>query len=325
MAQVLPKQLEMPLQSGCLALRKSQIACLRAVNRGINTKSQIAIAARLDLAKTLRELNALAGLRLIKKTADHQWRTTRRGKCCRLKTVSDKERRGSKRPGHAAERLLTALTRPMTGSELASELRITKQRVHQLVVKLHGMGHVRLGDRDSILHIVARKNDPVPLLPRDEQRVFSAIAEEYDTTAGKIKRSVGFNGAEVDNTLRRLVQMGLVAENKKANGSSRYQITKAGSLHPQYRQYGGRADPPPLPVRSDRVFAVLSFLAEHGRAQITEVRDALAIPHRSINALVQYLKRKHLVRKEGEDLRAPYALSDQGHEALTELHRRRAE
>jgi DNA-binding IclR family transcriptional regulator len=324
MAQLVARQLEMPLQLGCLALRKSQIACLRAVRRGIHSKSQIAIAARLDLSETLRALNALARFRLVKKTADHRWRMTHHGRSCRFKTISDKKRRGSKMLGQGAERLLNALNRPMSGNELASELRITKQRVHQLVVKLHGMGHVRLGDQESILHIVARTDDPVPLLPRDEQRAFSAIAEEYDTTVRKIKRIVGCNEAEVENTLRRLVQMGLVAEHKKVNGSRRYQITKAGSLHPQYRRSGGRADPPPLPVRSDRVFAVLSFLAERERAHITEVRDALGVPHRSINALFQYLKRKCLVRKEVEDLRAPYTLTDEGREALTELHHRRA-
>jgi DNA-binding MarR family transcriptional regulator len=211
----------------------------------------------------------------------------------------------------------------MSGNELANELRFSKQRVHQLVVKLHGMGHVRFGDRKNILHIVARTDDPVPLLLRDEQRTFSAIAEEYDTTVGKIKRIVGCTEAEIENTLRRLVQMGLVAENKKVNGSRRYQITKTGSLHPQYRRSGGRADPPPLPVRSDRVFAVLSLLAERGGAQITEARDAVGVPHRSINALFQYLKRKYLIRREGDDLRAPYVLTDEGREALTELHHRR--
>jgi DNA-binding IclR family transcriptional regulator len=323
-AKVLVKQLELPLHSGCLALRKSQIACFRAVSRGIHSKTQIAIATCLDLSKTLRALNSLERLRLVKKTTDHQWRITHRGRSCRLKSISERQPRGNKRLGQGAERLLKALSRPMSGNELASELGITKQRVRQLVVKLYGMGHVRLGDRESILHVVARRDDPVPLLPRDEQRVFSAIAEEYDTTVGKIKRIVGCNEAEVENTLRRLVQMDLVAENKRMDGSRRYQITKAGSLHPQYHQSGERADPPPLPVRSDRVFAVLSLLAERGRAQITDVRDSLGIPHRSINALFQYLKRKCLVGKEGESLRAPYALTVEGREALTELHHRRA-
>jgi hypothetical protein len=49
--------------------------------------------------------------------------------------------------GQGAQRLLEALRRPMSGRELARDLKITKQRVHQLVVKLHGMGHVRLATR----------------------------------------------------------------------------------------------------------------------------------------------------------------------------------
>ena len=54
--------------------------------------------------------------------------------------------------GQGAQRLLEALSRPMSGGELVSHLRITKQRVHQLVIKLHGMGHVRLGDQESSPH-----------------------------------------------------------------------------------------------------------------------------------------------------------------------------
>jgi DNA-binding IclR family transcriptional regulator len=212
----------------------------------------------------------------------------------------------------------------MSGSELARQLSITRQRVHQLVVKLHGKGHVRLGDRERVLHVIARKADPTPLLSRDEQRVFSAIAEQYDTTTGKIRLAAGCSEGRAEDILKRLVSIGLVAQNKTVNGTRRYQITTAGSLHPQYRQSAERADPPPLAVRSDRVLTVLSLLAERGRAQITEVRDALGIPHRSINALFQYLKRKSLVRKNGKELRSPYVLTDEGREALTELHHRRA-
>jgi DNA-binding IclR family transcriptional regulator len=318
------KQLEMPLALGSLALTKSQAACLRAIGQGVHSKSLIAIAAQLDLAKALRALDALANLRLVKKSADHQWRMTRLGRSCRYKTIPDKRRRGWNGVGQGAKRLLEVLSRPMSGRELARDLRITKQRVHQLVVKLHGMGYVRLGDQERVLHVVARKDDSVPLLSRNQQRVFSVIAEQYDTTAGKIKQAAGCSEDEAEDTLRHLVGIGLVAENTKANGSRRYQITKAGSLHPQYQRSAGHADPPSLVVRSDRVLEVLSLLAERGRAQITEARDALGVPHQSINALFQYLKRKSLVAKDGQDLRAPYRLTDEGSEALAELRHRRA-
>jgi DNA-binding IclR family transcriptional regulator len=318
------RQLEMPLELGRLALTRSQLACFEAIRRGIHSKSQIAIAAHLDLAETLRTLDALAKLRLIKRTADQRWRSTERGRNCEFRAIPDKKRRNSNKLGQGGKRLLETLRRPMSGSELARHLKITKQRVHQLVVKLHGMGHVRLGDGERVLHVIARKADPTPLLSRDEERVFSAVAEQYDTTTGKIRRAARCNQGRTEDSLKRLVRIGLVAENEKANGSKRYQISTAGSLHPQYRHSAERADPPPLAVRSDRVLSVLSHLAEHGCAQITEVRDALGIPHRSINALFQYLKRKSLVRKNGKELRSPYALTDEGREALTELHHRRA-
>jgi DNA-binding MarR family transcriptional regulator len=319
------RQLEMPLELGRLALTRSQLACFEAIRRGIHSKSQIAIAARLDLAKTLRTLDALARLGLIKKTADQRWRSTERGRNCEFRAISDKKRRNSNKLGQGGKRLLETLHRPMSGSELARHLKITKQRVHQLVVKLHGMGHVRLGDGERVLHVVACKADPTPLLSRDEERVFSAMAEQYDTTTKKIGRAARCSQGRTKDILKRLVSIGLVAENKKANGSRRYRIATAGSLHPQYKQSAERADPPPLAVRSDRVLTVLSYLAEHGCAQITAVRDALGIPYRSLNALFQYLKRKSLVRKNGKELRSPYALTEEGREALTELlHRRPA-
>ena len=256
------KQLEMPLALGRLALTKSQAACLRAIGQGIHSKCQIAIAAQLDLAKARRALDALSNLRLAKKSADHQWWMTRLGRSCRYRTIPDKRQRGWNGVGQGAERLLEVLSRPKSGQELARDLRITKQRVHQLVVKLHGMGYVRLGDQERVLHVVARKDDPIPLLSRNQQRVFSAISEQYDTTVGKIRQTAGCSEDDAEDTLRHLVGIGLVAENRKANGSRRYRITMAGSLHPQYERSAGRADPPSLVVRSDRVLAVLSLLAE---------------------------------------------------------------
>src|SRR5262245_7185555 len=199
------RQLEMPLELGRLALTRSQVACFEAVRRGIHLKSQIAIAARLDLAKTLRTLDALARLRLIKKTTDQRWRTTERGRSCLFSAISDKKRRNSDKLGQGAKRLLEALGRPMSGSELARHLSITKQRVHQLVVKLHGMGHLRLGDPERVLHVIARRADPTALLSRDEQRVFSAIAEEYDTTTGKIRVAAGCSESSAEHILERLI------------------------------------------------------------------------------------------------------------------------
>jgi hypothetical protein len=50
----------------------------------------------------------------------------------------------------------------------------------------------------------------------------------------------------------------------------------------------------------------------------------LGIQQRSMNALMQYLKRKQLVKKTGQELSAPYSLTEEGHAVLTEMARRKA-
>jgi hypothetical protein len=51
------------------------------------------------------------------------------------------------------------------------------------------------------------------------------------------------------------------------------------------------------------------------------VTNAVSVPHQSINALMQYLKRKRLVKKSGRDLYSPYALTAEGIAALAEMTR----
>jgi hypothetical protein len=52
--------------------------------------------------------------------------------------------------------------------------------------------------------------------------------------------------------------------------------------------------------------------------------DVLSIPRESINALMQYLKRKLLVIEIGEEFSAPHSLTDEGHAVLAEMTRRHA-
>src|SRR5208283_1843259 len=59
---------------------------------------------------------------------------------------------------------------------------------------------------------------------------------------------------------------------------------------------------PRLPVHSDRVQAVLSVISSAGALRIKDVSDLLRLPPQSTNALMQYLKRKALVEKTGEQL-----------------------
>jgi predicted transcriptional regulator len=212
----------------------------------------------------------------------------------------------------------------MSGGELADRLGVTKQRAYQLIVDLHAAGRVRLADPPHRLRVVARANDPTPFLSRQEQRVLSAMPEDYATATTKIRLAAGCGETVAAGAIERLLALGLVARERKVAGAQVYRLTKAGMAHPQYRRAAAPAAPPSLPVRSDRVCAVLALLAERGQAQITDVRDALGVAHRSINALFQYLKRKALVRKDGQELRSPYVLTAHGHEILAEMQRRRA-
>jgi DNA-binding MarR family transcriptional regulator len=313
-------------RSSSPVLSASQTACIGALRRGgTASHSQIAAAARLTHYKARSALLSLAGMGLAERTPGNRWQLTRRGKTCRFKTVADKTLGGGGKLGRAARLALRALDRPMSGSELALRLGVTRQRAVQLIADLRTAGRIRVGDHEHAVRIVARMDDPTPLLSGIEQRILSALPEGYATTPLKIRVAVRCSEGTAARALGRLLELGLVGVEENAAGQKVYRLTEAGSAHPQHGQSGRRpAAPPTLPVRSDRVCAVLGLLAERGHAQITDVRDALSVAQPSINALFQYLKRKSLVRKDGEELRSPYVLTERGREVLAEMQRRRA-
>jgi DNA-binding MarR family transcriptional regulator len=282
------------------------------------------MAAGLSRYKARSALLTLAGLGLAERVPGNRWRLTRRGKTGRFKTVSDRSGGGAGKLGRAARRALRALDRPMSGGELAARLGVTKQRADQLIVDLRAARRIRLGDPQHRTRIVARVDDATPRLSGQEQRIFSAVPEGYATTAVKIRAAARRSESAAARALGRLLELGLIATEEDVTGQETYRLTKEGLAHPQYRRSAGRAAPVPLPVRSDRVFAVLGLLAERGHAQIPEVRDALGVAQLSINALFQYLKRKSLVRRDGDERRSPYVLTGRGREVLVEMRRRRA-
>ena len=77
----------------------------------------------------------------------------------------------------------------MRGRDIADELGITCQRVHQLAIRLHVQGRVSFGDLKNPLWVVMRAGDKTPFLSRDEERVLSAIPPEYPTDLKKISLS----------------------------------------------------------------------------------------------------------------------------------------
>ena len=314
----------MPLKARGLVLTKSQAACLTALRNGKVAKLEIAILAKLDLKKTSAALGTLAQLGMVKQNQKKRWHTTRRGKVCRFKVISDRLRRNSGVPGAGGRRLLNLLDRPMRGNEIVERLGVSHQRVRQLVIKLHAQGYVTFGDEENPFWIIRRTDDRTPLLSRDEEHVLSTIPREYVTDVVKIRLAARMPENKVQKILEGLIVSRFVEEFEGLQGNRVYRLTDAGNSHPQRDLFARRAAEPRLPVESDRVRKVLSTISDSGALRIRDVTDALRIPHQSINALMQYLKRKHLVEKTASEFEAPYSLTDEGRAALAEMTRRLA-
>ncbi len=309
-------------------LAESEAACLEAVRRGLDRKTKIALEVKRDLKAVSAALENLKNAKLIRQgLRRYSWRTTKLGQSCVLEVVPGpkRARRGSSRgriiAGSAAEGLLVALDRPRRGAELLDLLAVTRQRLHQLIVRFHAEGRLRIGDPVKILHIVARSDDPSVLLSRDEERVLSAVPEETSTTQTRLAAAVGANRKRTRAAIMSLCDKGLIEASGSSRRQSLYRLSLQGRAHFQRGNSARVAEPAPLAVRSARARAVLSYIAERGELRIRDVRDALGIPNRSANALMQYLKRKDLVRKVGRTLYAPYALTPRGHETLEEMER----
>jgi predicted transcriptional regulator len=314
----------MPLKARSLVLTKSQAASLIALRNCKSSKPEIAIHAKLDLVKTATALGTMARLGLAKQGQAKRWHTTARGKTCRFKTVPDRLRRNSGMPGSGGRRLLKLLDRPMRGNEIVEQLGISHQRVRQLVIKLYAQCRVTFGDPENPFWIIRRADDRTPFLSRDEEHVLSTIPREYVTNVTKIRLAARMPENKVQKIIEGLIASRFVEEFEGLQSDRVYRLTEAGKNHPQRDQSAHRAAVPRLPVESDRVRKVLSTILDSGALRIRDLTHALRIPRNSINALMQYLKRKHLVKKTGPEFDAPYSLTDEGRAALVEMTRRLA-
>ena len=307
-----------------LLLTQSQAACLIALRHRKESQPKIALEAKLALAKTATALRTLAELGLAKHDKTKRWHATLLGKTCRFETVLDRPRRNNGLPGPGGRRLLELLDRPMRGREIVEKLGMTHQGVRQLLIKLHAQGRVKFGDPENPFWMVMRTGDKTPLLSHEEERVLSAIPSEYATNATKIRLAARMPENKVHQTLECLIASRFVQACDGFQDDRLYRITAAGLKHPQHDQSARRAQASRLPAESDRIRKVLSAILDSGALRIRDVTDVLRVPHQSINALVQYLKRKHLVRKTGQEFSAPYSLTDEGRAALAEMTRRHA-
>ena len=132
-----------------LALRESQTACLVALRHRKCSTPRLAIEAKLDIKKTAAALRTLTQLGLAEREGTRTWRTTARGATCRFETGPDRPRR-TQEPGPSSQRLLDLLDRPMTGSVIAEKLGVTRQRVRQLIVRLHALGRIASATRMTL-------------------------------------------------------------------------------------------------------------------------------------------------------------------------------
>jgi DNA-binding IclR family transcriptional regulator len=281
---------------------------------GSEAKGRIGPETKLDAPILALLAEAVAAA-----TPISSWIAPRAGSKRRYRVASERKQHDAARLPDTALRALDALERPMSQADLADRLGVSRQRTHQIVMQLYEAGRVRLG-----FAIVGRADDPTPLLSREEQRVLSALAEGYATTLAKVRLHTKIKEEAAARALKRLRDLGLLADAGQAAGSATYCLTAAGAAHPQYQRAVGRAAPPALPVRSDRVCAVLAFLAERRGVQIPDVSDALGIEYHSVNALFQHLKRKALAMRDTAAPGAPYILTAEGRQVLAEMQRQRA-
>ena len=315
--------------SDAILLHPRETACLEALKAGPANKTTIALNCRQSLKQTENSLLALQDAGLADRLGRNKWQLTATGTGSRVETIPEPKRRRARleepvSPGSTAARLIARLARPHSGSELAEHLGVSPQRVHQLLVKLYAHGLVRLGDLGNVQLIAARHDDPCPLLATDAQRVFNAMPSDAATTAGKLASATRLPANRVTAALTQLSEARLIAGTSKPAQTTLYRLTPDGMQHPQRREGSAKpAQPVSLPVKSDRVYRVLSLIADQGSIRIRDARDHLNIEHQSLNALMQYLKRKGLVVKTDTGLTAPYQLSAAGSETRRELSRRR--
>ena len=306
-----------------LTLTKPQADCLMVLRSLGFSEGRIAIAAKLDITKTLGALRKLEELGLVRRDS-RLWTATARGQTCEFETVPEKPEYRGRPPGSSADRLFELLDRPKRGRALARELGLTPERVRQLVIKLHAQGRVAFGDPDHPSWLIKRADDESPILSRDEERVLSALPRDHTTDPKRLRVAAGLPEDDVERLLAKLTAAGFAEAVEGSPRGLAYRTTAEGLDHPQYVPSVRLAPPLPLLVRSDRNHAVLQAIAEAGGLRIRDLKDLMKIPDNPMNALMQYLKRKGLVTKTGDQYRASYCLTERGRATLAEMTLRRA-
>jgi hypothetical protein len=157
----------------------------------------------------------------------------------------------------------------------------------------------------------ARKRQQPNPVPRRTARAFRAAARARDGR-GEAEGHGKLSEEEIKAIVGILNAAGLAEAVEGLRSAPVFRITAEGLEHPQYIRFGRRAPASRLPVKSDRVRRVLQTISEAGAVRIRDLGGLTQTSRGSINALMQYLKRKELVAKAGLEFDAPYALTVQG-------------
>jgi len=136
--------------------------------------------------------------------------------------------------------------------------------VHQIIVQLLAFDLVRTADPERPTRTVARIDDPTDLLRFDEERVLSAIPDDDVTTVKSLAKRLGLTAEKARDAISVLIAQRLVEAGAWIGSATVYRTTPEGSMHAQCDPSLRRAEPPPLPVKSDRIRSVLDHLVEKG-------------------------------------------------------------
>ena len=308
-----------------VALTTTQSECLAALRDGARKSTEVAVKTKLTLPAVRRALRVLSALGLAGHKPPAEWHPTSFGETHLVgAAVRGRPRKIVTTPNANGRRLLELLEAPMEARTIAKLLGVSRHGALNIVLRLHVQGHLKFGDPEDPHWIVMRANDDTPLLSRAEARILSSIPSSYATNRVKIGRVVSLAEDEIEKALDRLNAAAFTEVVGEFAGATLYRTTAAGKSHPQNRGDRRDAEPPHLPVYSDRVQTVLSAISEAGAVRIKDLRDRLRVPHNSVNALMQYLKRKGLIEKTDKLYEAPYALTAMGQATLNRLTQRRA-
>jgi DNA-binding MarR family transcriptional regulator len=269
----------------------------------------------------------LASLDIAAIDANRTWYLTQTGQVVEVLIAPPVRKRGRKPGtlspvGGTAARLLALLDQPRHGAGLGALLGVTRQRVHQLILELLARDLIRSGDPNAPGFVVARKEDPTSLLPEDQERVLSAFPDSGPTTLPKIARVTHMDQRRNTTATEALREAGLIERSDTATLAGLYVLTAAGAAHWQRSATCRQADAPPPPFRSERVRSVLSLLETEGPTRTRDIGRRLDVSQTSINALMQYLRRRCMIRTQADVRRAPYELTPEGCEMLAAMRRK---